>query len=221
MPISRLPNGKLLYFAHVPKAAGTSVERYLINRFGALGLHDPAFASRAPSDAWSLSPPQHMPEFVRQTLLPDSLFDGLFATVRHPLTRLRSAFLFQREVEKAIPSDTPFSSWIDTLPSSLAHSPYALHRHMRPMVETVPTTATVFRVEDGLNGLVTWLDQMAGSEDGPRQIGTANRLQDRLSDDIPDIPFTDTVIDKVASIYAADYERFDYAPDPPETEGTA
>lgn len=218
MPIARLPNGKFLYFAHVPKCAGTAVERYMIDRFGALGMHDGAYAARSDGDAWSLSPPQHMPETVRRDLLPDTLFDAVFATVRHPLLRLRSAFLFQREVERSLPAALPFHRWIETLPRSLALAPYALHRHLRPMVETVPANATVFRIEDGLDAVVAWLDRQAGTDDGPREIGTANRLADRLTDAQPEVPLSRKVMARVAEIYADDYARFDYPIDPDDTK---
>lgn len=214
MPITRLPNGKLLYFAHVPKCAGTAVERYLISRFGTLGMHDGAYGLRSAGDAWSLSPPQHMPEAVRRDLLPDALFDAVFATVRHPLTRLRSAFLFQRDIEKALPPSVSFHRWIETLPRRLALSPFAMHRHLRPMVETVPPDATVFRVEDGFDHLVDWLDTQANAKDGPREIATANRLSDRLSRDIPKISLTDDIIARVAEIYSEDYKRFGYPINP-------
>jgi len=220
MPITRLPNGKLLYFAHVPKCAGSAVEQYLKQRFGVLGLQDGAFAQRSASAAWSLSPPQHMPEAVRRDWLPDALFDGLFATVRHPLKRLQSVFLFQREVEGALPAQMPFHRWIDTLPRSLALAPYALHGHLRPMAEVVPETAAVFRIEDGLDPVVDWLDGTAGTTDGPRAIAPYNTLKDRLKGNVPEIDLTPEICARVAQLYAVDYARFGYSEDPGDRKGT-
>ncbi len=211
MPVIRMPNRKLLYFAHVPKCAGTAIEHYLTARFGRLGLLDPAFGRRSPADAWSLSPPQHMPEAIRRDLLPDALFDAVFATVRHPALRLRSVFLFQREVEKALPPTLKFETWLETLPRTLALDPYALHGHLRPMSEIVPHKSRVFRMEDGFTSLVAWLDAEAGNEDGPREVGTANRLADRLGQAAPAMPaLGPTVLARIATLYVADYERFGY-----------
>lgn len=221
MPLIRLPNAKLLYFAHAPKCAGTAVERYLETRFGPPGLLDPGFGRRSATEAWSLSPPQHMPEAVRREILPDTLFDALFATVRHPALRLRSVYMFQRAVENALPATLRFERWLESLPRTLALDPYALHGHLRPMTDYVPNTARVFRIEDGLDPLVAWLDDMAGDADGPRAIAPANVLATRLGKATPPLPaLTPALCARIAALYAADYDRFGYDISPP-LEGEA
>ena len=219
MPLCRA-HDTWLYFAHVPKCAGTAVERYLETRFGLLGMRDPGFGLRAPAEAWSLTPPQHMPEAVRRELLPDALFDGMFATVRHPVMRLRSAFVFQRDVEQALPANMPFHRWINTLPRSLALGPYTLHGHLRPMVEYVPDAATIFRVEDGLDAVVQWLDTITGHNDGPRTVAPSNVTSDRVKTPAPAVQLTPALLDQIAELYAADYDRFGYPVDPAEMEDT-
>ncbi|MCR9061582.1 MAG: sulfotransferase family protein [Rhodobacteraceae bacterium] len=221
MPLVRLPNRKLLYFTHVPKCAGTAVERYLQTRFGAIGLLDESFGRRSNADAWMLSPPQHMPESVRRELLPDTLFDGKFATVRHPATRLRSVFMFQKLVEKSLPERIRFDRWVETLPRTLALDPYALYGHLRPMAEQVPETARVFHVEHGLTNLVTWLDEQAENEDGPRNIVDANVTVKRISATEYELPLlTQAVCDRIAELYWIDYDRFGYDPQPNEENRT-
>ncbi|MEO1493931.1 MAG: sulfotransferase family 2 domain-containing protein [Pseudomonadota bacterium] len=220
MPVARA-HDKWLYFAHVPKCAGTAVEQYLETRFGPLGLRDPSFALRDPAEGWSHTPPQHMPEAVRRDWLPDTLFEGMFATVRHPVTRLRSAFLFQRDVGGALPARMSFQRWVETLPRSMALGPYTLHGHLRPMVEFVPEGADVFRIEDGLDAVVGWLDRITGSADGPREIAPANVLADRIGDTPEQVRLTPLVLDTVATLYAADFERFGYPRDPGEMEVAA
>ncbi len=221
MPIARLPNQKLIYFAHVPKCAGTTVETYLGARFGPLGLLDSRFAKRPLQEAWSLSPPQHMPEPVRRDLLPDTLFDALFATVRHPATRLRSVFLFQREIERAIPQKTSFPGWIGTLARSLATDPYALHGHLRPMNEYVPREARVFRIENGLAPLVSWLDELAQEENPECSVKHMNVTSERIAKSLPagrkppTIQLNKPVLERISEIYAADYDRFGYDLTPP------
>lgn len=217
MPLVRLPNRKLLYFAHVPKCAGTAVERYLETRFGTIGLLDPAFGRRSSLEAWSLSPPQHMPESVRRDLLPDALFDAVFATVRHPATRLRSVFMFQKHIEKSLHASLSFNRWIETLHRTLELDPYALHGHLRPMCEQVPGDAHLFRIEDGLGKLVSWLDKQAEDTAGPREIVEANVTAERKSFDesrfeLPSL--TSAVCAGVAELYSGDYDRFGYDKQP-------
>ncbi|WP_223427223.1 sulfotransferase family 2 domain-containing protein [Tateyamaria pelophila] len=220
MSIIRLPNGKLLYFAHVPKCAGTAIERYLEARFGPLGMRDSSFAMRTPGAAWSLSPPQHMPEEVRRDLLPDSLFDGMFAALRHPATRLRSAFLFKRDVDKALPAQPPFHRWIETVPRSLALNPYTLHGHLRPMTKCVPQATATFRIEDGLDAVVQWLDAQVGTQDGPHQITPANVLSQRLGTQPDTVKLTPSILNTITTLYAADFDRFAYPINPQDMENS-
>ncbi len=218
MPICRMSR-KIIYFVHVPKCAGTAVENYLSARFGPLGMLDPAFARRSKREAWTLSPPQHMPEPVRAELFPNHLFDAIFATVRHPAQRMRSVFLFQREIEQAVPQAMEFEVWLKTVRRILVTDPYALHGHLRPMSEMVPHCATVFRIEDGLDPVVEWLDALddSSSDGRPATIGPANVLAARMKRsgrDVPEIALTPEALALIADIYAADYVRFGYPEDP-------
>lgn len=220
MPLCRA-GSKLIYFTHVPKCGGTSVERYLIARFGALGFHDPAFGSRDTAEVWTMTPPQHMPGPVQALLLPETLFDAHFATVRHPAHRLISMFLFMRDIEDKLPPDFTFSEWLSNLPDIVATQPFALHGHPRPMSEYIPENATVFHVESGLDHIVNWLDQMAHTQDGPRNVPHSNAYQDRISTTLKDRPkpqLTQKNLMQIFELYAEDYNRFDYPIDPSEME---
>ncbi|ROU02981.1 sulfotransferase family 2 domain-containing protein [Histidinibacterium lentulum] len=217
MPLFRA-SGKLVYFAHVPKCGGTSVEHYLSARFGPLGLWDPFFALRSRAAAWSRSPPQHMPEAVRRDLIPDGLFDASFALVRHPVARLNSVFLFQSEIEKAVPRAVTFSRWLDLVERELETNPYQLHGHLLPTGHFVPETATVFRLEDGIDRIIPWLDRLSNTVDGPRSMPRSNVLIDRLKHEGADPPQragpSTADIERIGRLYAEDFARFGYGPDP-------
>ena len=58
MPFFRLRQ-QLVYFAHVPKCAGSSVEVYLQRRFGALAFRDQAHYKDA-GTRWTRTSPQHV-----------------------------------------------------------------------------------------------------------------------------------------------------------------
>lgn len=213
MPIVRLPDGRPIFYAHVPKCAGSAVENYLEARFGPLGMVDRGFGRRGASEAWSISPPQHIPDVVRRELLPDYLFAATFATVRHPLHRLRSVFRFQKYVERAVPPSTDFPRWVAQLERTLKLDPNALHGHLRPMAEMVPAGARIFRIEHHLSDLVTWLDELSGEKTGPREVPRANDLSERAPE-APEPPLTPEVRSRIAELYAVDYDRFGYGPDP-------
>ena len=111
MPLVRC-NAKLLYFAHIPKCGGSSVEDYLRDRFKAVGFYDPNMHQTPPARRWSRTSPQHVDWTSLQRLLPAELLDEVFAVVRHPVSRIVSGYHFQVEVEKAVAPDTSFSDWL-------------------------------------------------------------------------------------------------------------
>ena len=169
MPICRVGT-KLVYFAHVPRAAGTSVERYLGSRFGTLAFADEGYLLVPEQDRWTRSSPQHVDAAALSRLFPPNFFDASFAIVRNPYERIFSVFMRQREIQRTIPRDTLFKDWLKTLPLPL----HALDNHSRSMLAFIPAGARIFRLEDGLDPVVDWLDALAGNSDGPRTIGRFN-----------------------------------------------
>jgi sulfotransferase famil protein len=212
VPIARIGSG-WIYFAHVPKCAGSAMEDYLSERFGPL-----AFINREhykePRN-WSKTSPQHIAADDLGRLFPQDFFIARFALVRHPLSRLRSVFRFQQDWENRIPPETPFADWLKDLPDARFRRSYALDNHMRPMTELVPEDARIFRIEDGVEGVIDWLDELAGGCDGPRTMPVTNTYAGLMQ--ITGKAGRETVIteehrDLVARLYAGDFARFGYDP---------
>lgn len=208
--------GSLFFFAHVPRCGGSSVENYLKARFGPLALLDRLFLSVPETERWSRSSPQHIPAAALARLFPESWIRGSFAVVRHPEDRVRSLFLFQRDIEKTIAPDAAFETWLTDLPSWREQAPHILDNHPRPMTELVPENARIFRLEEGLDPIVEWFDDLEGAKRGPRKIGQANeyaaRLEARGEEPGPPPILTAVSRDLLRELYAADFERFGYEP---------
>lgn len=222
MPLARVGQ-KLVYFAHVPKCAGTAIERYIIKRFGPMGLQDTLFWKIPAKDRWSSTSPQHMPETTRQKYVPDTFIDASFAVVRHPAIRLRSVFLFQREIEHHIDKTADFSTWLDTISKKLDDTPNIYDGHLRSMTDIVPDKAVWFKLENGLDPVVSWLDDIADSDDGPRKIKAFNELSARMAPEkgpVPQLDLTETDLNRIADLYSADYTRFNYDVSPEITKAT-
>lgn len=207
MPILRADH-LLIYFAHVPKCAGSAMEQYLHARFGAPAFLDKSYSAQPKDRRWSASSPQHISTEVLDRLFPPGFFDYSFTIVRHPLTRIVSAFHFQVEIEKSLPATAVFSDWLRSIPGILEKDPFAFDNHIRPMVDLVPEDAHVAYLEHGLESLITWFDTITGRMMPPRAIPQVNVHADRaprkgviLSDD-------DRAL--IARIYAKDLERFEY-----------
>lgn len=212
MPIS-LVNGQILYFAHIPKCAGSSVEAYLHGRFGRLGMLDRAHYDHP--RRWTRSSPQHALWKDMERLLPLDFMAASFAVVRHPVERLKSVFAWQREWQESIPSDTSFAEFLDIIEKNRPYAKrrYPLDNHASPMTMFVPPECSIFRLEDGLHAVVEWLDSFCGNTDGAREIGVSNRTAaqlERRGKTVPNVILTQEDVLRIEQLYADDFKRFGY-----------
>ncbi|MEL6620913.1 MAG: sulfotransferase family 2 domain-containing protein [Pseudomonadota bacterium] len=213
MPIARIGT-KLVFFAHVPKCAGSSIENYLRDRFGRLALLDRKYLLIAPQERWSKTSPQHVDWASLMRMFPGDFFDDIFTVVRHPVDRAVSAYRFQSEVEGTVPAGTTFAQWLRAEAGTRQSDPHHSDNHSRPQSEFLPPTdaahCTVFHLEHGLDAVIPYLDELAGSASGPRAMGHALRSEPPKAG--PVTP-TQEEIALIADLYAADFERFGYVPD--------
>lgn len=213
MPLARV-NGEILYFAHVPRAAGTSIEQYLVQRFGPLAFLDPAHLAVPEAERWTRTSPQHVTAAALSRLVPDSWIRHRFAVVRHPEDRIVSVFRFQRDIEGTLAQGISLENWLWSLRASAPHD--RLDNHARPADELVPEGATIFRLEDGTDALVSWLDGIEGAERGPRHIAAENAYRQRLwhthrvPGPAPAVTRTARVL--ILELFWKDFQRFGYEP---------
>lgn len=202
MPIVRVAS-KLVYFAHVPKCAGSAVSNYMAKRFGPVAFLDENYEGI--DDPWSKTSPQHITarEFYR--LFPVEFFDELFCVVRHPVSRLISEHGYLQRNNRVSKSQR-FSDWIITLPNLYGRDQRIFDNHLQPMSEIVPVGATVFRLEDGLDRVVAFLDGVAGDTNGPRSIEPVQQADPGSCR----VTVSPRDIDLIERMYAADYVRFGY-----------
>jgi len=216
VPLVRI-NEKLVYFAHVPRCAGSAVENYLTTRFGPLALLDRRHALTEQAARWSQTSPQHIDTETLARLLPASFIDASFAVIRHPAERLRSVFVRHRDIERTLPADADFDDWIAQLPLP----GFALDNHTRPMGDFIPEGSEIFALEQGLLPLIAWLDALAGDTDGPRHVDIINShtqklaTQDHAGGDIPQL--SPARVSALAEIYAGDMALGNY-PSPPQIQ---
>ncbi|WP_397544092.1 sulfotransferase family 2 domain-containing protein [Roseovarius salis] len=227
MPLTFV-SGQLVQFAHVPRCGGSSIENYLHGRFGRLAFLDRRDGRIPSSERWSHTSPQHIETVAFDRIIPDAWIAHRFALVRHPEDRIISVFLFQRDIEQAIPHEMRFSEWIASLPSRIATNPHYLDNHVRPADELVPRQAVPFKLENGMEQVIEWLDGIEGAQRGARKIGEVNsyaaRLQRAGRDPGQPLEITPQERAVITETYAADFERFGYVPrtdGPTKTAATA
>lgn len=219
MPIVRTEGG-LLFFAHVPKCAGTTVEGYLGNRFGQKqrAMINPIYMRPPPHLRWSRSSPQHVDAASLMQMFPEPFFDAWFTVVRHPVVRLRSVYRYQRDVEARIDPSESFSQWLNSLPERWVEDPWYLDNHPRPMSDLVPEPCTVFRLEDGTDKIVSWLDDFVGNTKGPREISVFHTFHEQLKKRSrasgAEVEISAQDIETILELYPEDFRRFGYTEDP-------
>lgn len=212
MPIFKTA-GKLIFYAHVPKCGGSAVEAYLGDRFGSVAFQNISYLSLPEAARWSRTSPQHIDVASLDLLFPPDFFDFSFSIVRHPISRMVSAFHFQQDVERSIPKGTGFSEWLEDLREIMEETPFAHDNHIRPMNELVPQGAHIFHLEHGLDALVPWLDTITGDANGPRAVPHINKQGDYTKSKNSRVTPTPAEVAQIVDIYGADFKRFGYSPD--------
>lgn len=216
MPLARI-GGRILFFVHIPKTGGTSVEAYLRAK-GALALH----GTRAD---WSRCTPQHMHRELYAELVPPGFYDRGFAILRDPKARLVSEFRMRAEPLR--PKFRPlgalrlarnraagrptygvrigrrlefldFDAWVPRVFAAYRRDPYLKDNHIRPQAEFVDPAHRLFRLEDGMGAVFAWIDAETGTPPAPGD------FHERRSEPLPVAcaPETEALI---RDFYAADY----------------
>lgn len=205
-------NGCLIWFAHCPKAGGTSVEQFMVTRWGdAVGHLHWGWDFWWQKGGWRVANPPNSPQHLiwedAVAQLPRAP-DAIFAVVRDPVARLASEHRWQRSgrrgtrLGKAL-AYLPFSLWLQCMLEVARLNPYAFDNHVRPQGDFVPEGAEVFRLEDGLELVVQWLIETTGTcpEGGltPHAIptGTPQSIDPRSAA-------------LIARAFVGDYARFGY-----------
>lgn len=217
MPIFR-KDGQRIYFAHVPKAAGTSVYVLFLRNgwsvanvdtnpkrgIGRILARDFAIAEipfEGSRDGLDTTP-QHAPAAVWTRWGP---FDATFALVRDPAARYLSAVRWRHALVPKRPEPLPAfrEAVLARLERELDRRPGVFDGHFRPQVAFLAPGTEVLRIEDG------WQERLAARfrlDPGPpiRENPSAPR------GDAPGLTAAERAF--VRRTYAADFARFGYAP---------
>jgi len=213
MPIFR-HNGEMHFFAHVPKCGGQSVEAYLQARFGPLAFLNNDYLGIEPDRRWTRSSPQHVDRVALNALIPADWFASSFAVVRHPLNRLISVYNYLSIHHKTIPADLTIEEWLTQNISKHPTAPFAFDNHFALQSELVPESATVFKLEDGLDAIVAHLDTLTGDQTSPRAIEHLNKRLQAPDAEFRALPVSPEFCDRIGEHYSADFDRFGYSAHP-------
>ncbi|MDJ0630907.1 MAG: sulfotransferase family 2 domain-containing protein [Rhodobacter sp.] len=220
MPSLTLPD-RLIWFAHCPKAGGTSVEQFMVAHWGdAVGHLHWGWDLWWQRGGWRLADPPNSPQHLIWRDAEQHLArrpDAVFAVIRDPVDRMASEYRWQRgkrrgsRIGKAL-AKLPFSLWLRIMLAAAARFPHAFDNHFRCQADFVPDGAKLFRLEDGLDRIAPWLEAVTGAvcpADIPHSLPGEGRTE---------ISPRDRAL--IARAFAPDYARFGYPrPDLPLAPG--
>lgn len=211
MPSLRLDD-RLIWFAHCPKAGGTSLEQVMVARWGDRVGHlhwgwDRWWRQGGWRRADPPNSPQHLTWADAEKALPRAP-DAVFAVVRDPVARMVSEYRWQRRHRRGtragrLLARLPFGFWLRLMLATARINPHAFDNHLRPQGDFVPEGAAVFRFEAGLGPVLDWLAATTGTPPAaaPPHALAAGGSAPRLSD---------SDRSRIGAAFAADYARFGY-----------
>lgn len=209
MPLFR-HNADLHFFAHIPKCGGMSVEAYLAARFGNLAFINNQFYAIPKHNRWSATTPQHVDALSLSSMFPADWIKSSFAVVRHPLDRLISAYNFRTTLTKSIAPGLTIEKWFDDYLSRRKATPFMHDNHLTSQAAIIPENATIFKLEDGLDAVIPYLDDLAGDKNGPRVIAHHNKSPTVSPKEYDANQVTSAFCDLVYETYEDDFVKFDY-----------
>ena len=147
MPFISVQNRQIL-FIHIPKTGGTSVCEWL-STIAPLHLQS---TSRTQGLAVF---PQHFRHVDIKALFAPNFFAYRFAIVRDPYARIVSEYRYRAAMQRERGLNVPeFSLWLDNHLTQAAQKPQHLDNHLRPQVDFIGSGVHIFRLEDGLAGII-------------------------------------------------------------------
>ena len=194
--------GKIVYYAHVPKCAGSSVEDYLAERFGSISGLNRRFKPRRETN-WTATSPQHMTAAELDQIFAPGFFDCGFSVVRDPAARVVSAFHYHRDYGKRIPADVTFADFVSGIESFSFRDHRRYDNHFLPQAAFVPEWCVAFKMEEGLAAVERWLDQQT-------EESVSATIPDSFKGGYKKDPLAPDVVRVIERFYDMDYRRFGY-----------
>lgn len=214
MPIIKYKD-VLLHFAHIPKCGGTSVERYAKGlNCVSMAFDDQLYVARPPQQHWNISSPQHIDGESIGRLFPKDFFTAYFTIVRDPISRLQSAYKFQRNVERQI-GDESFDTFVKTRLRENYLTKGWMDNHFYPQSGFFYPGANyqVFKLEDnGVEHAKAFIDSALFGNICAKEIAHSNKSHLPTGFDQNDLNLSAEGLEIAQELYRIDYENFGYTP---------
>ena len=161
MPIFRTTNKDIL-FIHIPKAGGTSVEKFFYaNRFAILFVDHAGKKTQYLNSLNNLTKcsPQHMHGDLLKSYFDLSKFSSTFTMVRHPVERIVSEYNYRMKIAKIEKTkNIEINAWVNEALQAYSSNPYIYDNHLRPQSQFLVDNCKIFKLEDKMNS--KWVESI-------------------------------------------------------------
>ena len=161
MPIFRTTNKDIL-FIHIPKAGGTSVEKFFYaNQFAVLFIDHAGNKAQYMNSLNNLTKcsPQHMHGDLLKSYFDLSKFSSIFMMVRHPVEKIVSEYNYRMKITKIEKKkNIEINTWINEAIQACSSNPYIYDNHLRPQWHFLLDNCKVFKLEDGMHS--KWVESV-------------------------------------------------------------
>ncbi len=214
-------NNLIIYFAHVPKCGGSSIEDGLANEGISISFLDRKYWGSGLRQ-WCNSSPQHIQTKDLEKLLDVSIFDHKFAIIRDPVSRFLSALNHNRQTGR-ISAYESIESFLKKIEKRADYFGYRMDNHFVPASNMVPDGSRIFYLENGLEEVSNWLNEVTNGVVSPKfghsnpldwnKIKASNFLsmtaKKMFQKRIPSIDsLSPSLTNRIKNLYACDYDRF-------------
>ena len=204
-------NSEFIYFSHIPKCAGSSIEDYFSTfpECSILFLDREFYTSSLRN--WTKSSPQHISGNVIERLFDNSFFSNYFAIIREPIDRFKSTFNFQKYCLKNIEKEMDPNFFVsEILPINYQKQGWCDNHFQTQISFLIPNRKyKLFLMnQEGLRKAKKYIDQNIFHNRRESDIPRSNTAKKLYSNKVDDIELNSKSIEVIKEIYKLDFNLF-------------
>jgi hypothetical protein len=199
-------NGKNFLFVHIPKAAGTTIEKVFMNNDYKTSYRTSAGTA---VNKVTVCTPQHYHGNILQNIFNMHSFDFIFTVTRNPYERIRSEYAMRHKSAEKYQADV-VTRWMKNKFSTYNTNPFVNDNHIRPQSEFLVPNIKIFKLEDSVESIFDFLNNNFDAGVSYNS-GSKHMVSKRINGfSSRDVELNDESIKLINDFYNNDFELFGY-----------